>query len=76
MALGGVIAHWRSRPALEPTFQSSSGHLAVSCFCYLFLSSFVSAFLPFGLGFLVPRGYVRRLGFRHIGFPGFAAIAV
>ena len=36
MAPSGVIAHWRSFRALEPTFHSSSEHFAVSCFCFLF----------------------------------------
>ena len=46
MAPSGVIAHWRSYRALEPTFH---------------LSSFVSPLLPLGLGFLLPRGYFQRL---------------
>ena len=35
-------------------------HFAFSCFSYLILSSFVSPLLPFGLGLLLVRGYVRR----------------
>ena len=61
MAPSGVIAHWRSHRQLEPTFHSSSEHFALSCFCFLFLTSCVSPLLPLGLGFSLPRGYVRSL---------------